>query len=110
MADAGVIRDPGRLPWLEPYRAPANRKPSNRGSGATAAIGAVGLAAVVMLLTRDMAPLADEPASAPEASVVLPAVRPSRFATMSRGGRFGRPASRGARSGPFRPKPHIGRW
>jgi hypothetical protein len=73
MADAGVIRDPGRLPWLEPYRAPANRKPSNRGSGATAAIGAVGLAAVVMLLTRDMAPLADEPVSAPEASVVLPA-------------------------------------
>ena len=73
MADAGVLPDPGRLPWLEPYRAPANRKPSNRRSGLTAAIGAVGLAAVVVLLTRDMVPLAEDPISAPEASVVLPA-------------------------------------
>jgi hypothetical protein len=72
MADAGVARDPGRLPWLEPYRAQSAHKPSNRRSGVTAAIGAVGLAVVVTLLTRDMVPLADEPA-APEASVVLPA-------------------------------------
>jgi len=73
MADAGVARDPGRLPWLEPYRAPAARKLSNRRSGVTAAIGAVGLAAVVVLLTRDLVPQADEPVSAPEASIVLPA-------------------------------------
>ncbi|HXG81711.1 MAG TPA: hypothetical protein VNJ05_07910 [Sphingomicrobium sp.] len=72
MADAGVARDPGRLPWLEPYRAPA-RKTSNRRAGVTAAIGAVGLAAVVTLLTRDLIPVPalDEPA--PQASVVLPA-------------------------------------
>lgn len=73
MADAGVARDPGRLPWLEPYRAQSARKPSNRRPGVTAVIGAVGLAAVVTLLTRDMVPLAEEPAAAPEASVVLPA-------------------------------------
>jgi len=72
MADAGVARDPGRLPWLEPYRAPA-RKPSNRRSGVTAAIGAVGLAAVVVLLTRDMIPTSAPDEVAPQASVVLPA-------------------------------------
>jgi hypothetical protein len=72
MADAGVARDPGRLPWLEPYRTPAG-KPSNRRSGVTAAIGAVGLAAVVVLLTRDMIPQAAEQPAAPEASVILPA-------------------------------------
>ena len=72
MADAGVARDPGRLPWLEPYRTPA-RKPSNRRSGVTAVIGAIGLAAVVTLLIRDVIPLPAEPAAAPEASVVLPA-------------------------------------
>ena len=71
MADAGAARDPGRLPWLEPYRAPS-RKPSNRSPGAAAAIGAAGLTAVLMLLIRD-APIlpAAEPA-APQASVVLP--------------------------------------
>jgi len=73
MADAGVMaQDPGRLPWLEPYRAPA-RKPSNRRSGVTAAIGAIGLAAVVTLLTRDMIPPSAEPQQAPEVSVMLPA-------------------------------------
>ena len=72
MADAGVARDPGRLPWLEPYRAPA-RKPSNRRSGVTAAIGAIGLAAVVVLLTRDMVPASASEEVAPQASVVLPA-------------------------------------
>ena len=71
MADAGVARDPGRLPWLEPYRAPIGRK-SNRRSGVTAAIGAIGLAAVVTLLTRDMVPIpTEEPL--PKASVALPA-------------------------------------
>ena len=63
MADAGVLRDPGRLPWLEPYRAQPTRKPSNRRSGVTAAIGAVGLATVVTLLTRDMVPAVEEPAA-----------------------------------------------
>ena len=38
MADAGVARDPGRLPWLEPYRAQSARKPSNRRPGVTAVI------------------------------------------------------------------------
>ena len=72
MADAGAVRDPGRLPWLEPYRAPPRSK-SNRRAGLTAAIGAIGLAAVVTLLTRDMIPMPalDEPT--PQASVVLPA-------------------------------------
>ena len=73
MADAGVARDPGRLPWLEPYRAQSAHRPSNRRPGITAAIGAVGLAVVVTLLTRDMVPMPDVPAAAPEASVVLPA-------------------------------------
>jgi hypothetical protein len=72
MADAGVARDSGRLPWLEPYRPPA-RKPSNRRAGATAAIGAIGLVAVLTLLTRDMVPRTDAPAEANVASVVLPA-------------------------------------
>jgi sporulation related protein len=71
MADAGVVRDANRLPWLEPYRAPA-RKKSNRRAGLTAALGAIGLAGIVTLLTRDMIPL---PATEPEPStrVVLPA-------------------------------------
>jgi hypothetical protein len=72
MADVGVARDPGRLPWLEPYRAPA-RKPSNRRSGVTAAIGAIGLVAVVTFLTRDMMPPAVESSDPPEVSVMLPA-------------------------------------
>jgi hypothetical protein len=72
MADMGVARDPGRLPWLEPYRAPA-RKPSNRRSGVTAAIGAIGLVAVVTFLTRDMMPPAVESSDPPEVSVMLPA-------------------------------------
>ena len=71
MADAGVVRDSNRLPWLEPYRAPP-RKKSNRKAGLTATLGVVGLAAVVTLLTRDIIPFpADEPL--PQASVVLPA-------------------------------------
>ena len=72
MADAGVARDPGRLPWLEPYRAPT-RKTSNRRAGVTAVIGAVGLAAVVVLLTRDVIPLPEAQPDVPQASVVLPA-------------------------------------
>lgn len=71
MADAGVVRDANRLPWLEPYHAPS-RKVSNRRSGVATAIGAIGLAAVVILLTRDMIPLpaADGPGAA---RVTLPA-------------------------------------
>ncbi len=72
MADAGVARDPGRLPWLEPYRAPA-RKRSNRRSGLTAAIGVGGLVAVIALLGRDLLPAPGIEAEAPQASVVLPA-------------------------------------
>lgn len=72
MADAGVVRDANRLPWLEPYRAPP-RKKSNRRAGVTAIIGALGLATVVTLLMRDgpLISVAEEPA--PQASVVLPA-------------------------------------
>jgi SPOR domain len=72
MADAGVARDPGRLPWLEPYRAPP-RKKSNRSAGAAAAIGTAGLAAVLTLLMRDVAILPAEEPAPPQASVVLPA-------------------------------------
>lgn len=72
MADAGVMRDPGRLPWLEPYRAPPRRK-SNRRAGVTATIGAVGLAGVFVLLTRDLIPLPAAEPEAPQAIVVLPA-------------------------------------
>lgn len=72
MADAGAVRDGNRLPWLEPYRAPVGKK-SNRRAGTAAAIGAVGLAAIVTLLMRDapLFPGADE--IVPQASVVLPA-------------------------------------
>lgn len=72
MADAGVARDPGRLPWLEPYRAPP-RKKSNRSAGAAAAIGVAGLAAVLTLLLRDAPLFTVDPPAAPQASVVLPA-------------------------------------
>ena len=73
MADAGVVRDSGRLPWLEPYRAPP-RKPSNRRAGLTAALGVVGLAAVATLLTRDMIPMpAAEAPSRVEAVLPAPA-------------------------------------
>jgi hypothetical protein len=71
MADAGMARDPGRLPWLEPYRAPIGKK-SNRRAGVSAAIGAIGLAAVVTLLARDIIPLPED-APIPQASVALPA-------------------------------------
>ena len=72
MADLGAVRDPGRLPWLEPYRAPP-RKKSNRRAGVTAAVGTIGLAAVVTLLTRDVIPMPAMEGPAPQASVVLPA-------------------------------------
>ena len=72
MADAGVARDPGRLPWLEPYRAPS-RKASNRRSGIAAAIGAAGLAVILTLLMRDGPILPTEEPVVPQASVVLPA-------------------------------------
>ncbi len=71
MADAGVMRDANRLPWLEPYRAPP-RKKSNRKSGVATAIGAIGLVAVVTLLTRDMIPLPATETSR-EARITLPA-------------------------------------
>jgi hypothetical protein len=71
MADAGVVRDAERLPWLEPYRAPPRRK-SNRRPGVAAAVGAAGLAGILTLLMRDAQQLpADDPV--PQASVVLPA-------------------------------------
>jgi hypothetical protein len=72
MADAGVVRDGNRLPWLEPYRTPVGRK-SNRKSGAAAAVGAIGLAAIVTLLLRDAPLLPATEDSAPQASIVLPA-------------------------------------
>ena len=71
MADAGVVRDGDRLPWLELYRAPVGKK-SNRRAGAAAAIGAAGLAGILTLLMRD-APLLPDEEPAPQASVVLPA-------------------------------------
>ena len=71
MADAGVVRDANRLPWLEPYRAPPRRK-SNRRAGLAAALGAIGLAGIVTLLTRDGIPLpAAEPG--PPTRIMLPA-------------------------------------
>src|SRR5262245_887067 len=73
MADAGVARDPGRLPWLEPYRAPIAARKSNRRPGTAVIIGAVGLAAVVTLLARDVIPLPTAVRQSPQASVVLPA-------------------------------------
>jgi len=72
MADAGVARDPGRLPWLEPYRAPS-RKKSNRRSGVAATIGAAGLAVVLTLLIRDAPFLSTAEPATPQASVLLPA-------------------------------------
>jgi len=71
MADAGVVRDAERLPWLEPYRAPPRRK-SNRRPGVAAVVGAAGLAGVLTLLMRD-APQVPVGEPVPQASVVLPA-------------------------------------
>jgi hypothetical protein len=73
MADAGVVRDGNRLPWLEPYRAPQRKPKSNRRPAAAAAIGAIGLAAVVTLLMRDASLFPGAEVPAPQASVVLPA-------------------------------------
>jgi hypothetical protein len=72
MADAGVVRDGNRLPWLEPYRPPAVRK-SNRKPGVAAAVGAIGLAAIVTLLMRDAPLFPGDDGPSPQASVVLPA-------------------------------------
>jgi hypothetical protein len=72
MADAGVARDPGRLPWLEPYRAPSRNK-SNRRPGVAAMIGAAGLATVLTLLMRDAPFLSTGEPTSPQASVLLPA-------------------------------------
>lgn len=72
MAEAGVSPDPGRLPWLEPYR-PPSRKRSNRRAGIGALVGLAGLTAVVALLGRDMMPSMPAEEDAPVASVVLPA-------------------------------------
>lgn len=72
MAETGAARDPARLPWLEPYRAPP-RKKSNRRPGVAVAVGVIGLAAVVTLLNRDMVRPPAREVSAPQASVVLPA-------------------------------------
>ncbi|QDP19147.1 SPOR domain-containing protein [Sphingomonas xanthus] len=73
MGDAGVVGNRDRLPWLEPYRAPS-AKPSNRKAGLSAAIGVIGLTAVVTLLNRDLPwPAAD---TEREASVALPAPTP----------------------------------
>jgi hypothetical protein len=71
MADAGVVRDANRLPWLEPYRAPPRRK-SNRRAGLAAALGAIGLAGIVTLLTRDgiLLPTAEPE---PPTRIMLPA-------------------------------------
>lgn len=73
MADAGVARDPGRLPWLEPYRVPAAAQKSNRRPGTAVVIGAAGLAMVVTLLARDGIPLPAAQPAMPQARVVLPA-------------------------------------
>ena len=72
MADAGVVRDAGRLPWLEPYRAPP-RKKSNRRAGVTAAIGAIGMAVVLTMLMQDGRIAFESETAQPAASVVLPA-------------------------------------
>lgn len=73
MADAGVARDPGRLPWLEPYRAPPKRIRSNRQPSTAALVGAAGLATVLTLLLRDAPIFTVEGPPPPQASVVLPA-------------------------------------
>ncbi len=73
MADAGVARDPGRLPWLEPYRAPP-RKKSNRRAGIGTLVGVAGLCLVVALLGRDM--IVDgsgRAGSTAETRIILPA-------------------------------------
>jgi hypothetical protein len=72
MADAGVVRDGNRLPWLEPYRAPS-RKKSNRRPGAAAAIGAIGLAGIVAFLMRDAPIMPTAAVPMPQASIVFPA-------------------------------------
>lgn len=73
MADAGVARDPGRLPWLEPYRAP-QRRTSNRRTGFATLMGVGGLCAVVALLVGDLVPGAsDQEPTLPQTRIVLPA-------------------------------------
>jgi hypothetical protein len=71
MADSGVAKDGSRLPWLEPYRAPS-RKTSNRRAGIAAAVGAIGLVAVIALLNRDIIPWPAQEEESPRASIVLP--------------------------------------
>jgi len=70
MADAGVLKDSGRLPWLEPYRAPELKRKSNRGG--LVAVAVIALAGLFsLLLWRDAPPSpADDPT--PQTTVALP--------------------------------------
>ncbi|MBA3666575.1 MAG: hypothetical protein H0W65_02475 [Sphingomonas sp.] len=74
MADAGVLKEGDRLPWLEPYRAPVEAK-AGRGK-ALAAAGLIAIAGVSSSSVVRMANVTTEqpaPAVPPQASVLLPA-------------------------------------
>ena len=73
MADAGVVRDGDRLPWLEPYRAPAMSKPRGPRVALVAAalISVAAALSIPALRTADVP--ADQPASPPQVSMPLAA-------------------------------------
>lgn len=86
--------DPDRLPWLQPYRAPA-RRISNRRSGITALVGVAGLGAVLLLLNRGLPSLEPDGRMPSERIVLAPpqdiqppiVVQPLRVISQSGGGR-----------------------
>jgi hypothetical protein len=70
MADAGVLKDSGRLPWLEPYRAPEQKRKHNRGGPIAVAVIAL-VALFSLFLWRDAPRFqADDPT--PQTTVAMP--------------------------------------
>lgn len=70
MAEAGVYGDRDRLPWLEPYRAPAHERGRHRG----AAIAALATVAAISsaLIIGDWRRPATEPVPPPQVRLVMP--------------------------------------
>ncbi len=70
MADVGVLKDSGRLPWLEPYRPPEQKRKSSRGG--LIAVAVIGLAGLFSLFLWRDAPRSSVNDQSAETTVALP--------------------------------------